>query len=58
MAWTLRSEPSVKLQLVPEVESQPDQPANAEPFAAAAVSVTVVPSGSVALHDAKFEPVK
>jgi len=50
VAWTLLSEPSVTLQLVPEADSQPDQPANTDPLPAVAVSVTGVPAGSVALH--------
>ena len=50
MAWTLLSEPSVRLQLVPEAESQPDQPAKTDPLPAVAVSVTDAPSGIVSLH--------
>ena len=47
MAVTVRLDPRVRLQLLPEVESQPDQLPKVEPEAAAAVRVTEVPEESV-----------
>jgi len=49
-AETFLSELRVRLQLLPEAESQPDQPAKTDPLAATAVRVTEVPGGSVALQ--------
>ncbi len=49
-AETFLSEVIVRLQVLPEAESQPDQPTKADPAAGVAVSVTDVPVGSVALQ--------
>jgi len=44
---TVRLEARVRVQVVPEVESQPDQLVKAEPEAAVAVRLTAVPEESV-----------
>jgi len=44
-AETLRLELRTKLQLLPELESQPDHPTKVEPDAAVAVRVMAVPAG-------------
>ena len=50
MAWTLLAEVRVSVQVVPEVESQPDQLEKTEPLAAVAVRDTAVPETRETLH--------
>jgi len=48
VALTVRSPPRVRVQVFPDIESQPDQLAKVEPDTGAAVSVTAVPAARVA----------